>query len=103
MARREGFGTLPKTPGKPWQRQQNTWCSADCMPTFDFMEFGGRTVYDGNGYADMHACPGSLSRSNPKRARPPNRFLKLFATLASLTVPATPSDTTGSYCSILEN
>ena len=56
LARQDGFGTLPTSLGKPWQVQQNSWCSQDCMPAYDFMKFGGHRVFDGNGYAEGWTC-----------------------------------------------
>lgn len=96
MARQHGFGTLPRSLGKPWQVQQGKWCNQDCSPTFDFMEFGGRTVYDGNGNAEGQACGDITPRGQYgpiQDARWTNRFADIFDMVASLTP----------YCSIMSN
>lgn len=96
VARRYGFATLPTRLGKPWQLQQAT-CWRDCMADYDFIQFGGRKVYDGYGYAEGWACNHSKPPSSgftPIRVTEwTKRFARLFATLAALTP----------FCSILDH
>lgn len=84
MARREGFGTMPTSAEPAWKHQNVTWCKYNCVPLLDFMEFGGRTVFDGNGYSDVKTCPES-GRFLPPHPRVPKRFLRIFEKLASMT------------------
>lgn len=39
-----------------WRHRYNQ-CHSGCDPAFDFMEFGGLTVYDASDYAESWACP----------------------------------------------
>lgn len=85
VARRDGFATLPTSLSNAMQDT----CYQGCLGDFNFMEFGGRTVYDGNGYAEAWACnygsPGGVWAGSFRVVGWAKRFARLFATVAALT------------------
>ena len=74
LASRDRFDTFPRSRGKPWDYQNRVTCEYNCWPTYDFMEFGGQTAYQGYGAGPPPNPPEWY-----------NRFYDIFDQLVYLT------------------